>query len=633
VTAVRHVLELLAVAGVLAGPVPLGLTIARADVGLSARLLTTLVAWCALQAGLGLGLALAGWLTPGPLLAAELALVALGLAVLPRGDALPRPTPPLEPAEWFIVAALAVLGVTLLLYATAHPIKEHDSLDYHLPALARWVYAGAMVPVERIVPNGRYPYGWELLSALLVVPLREDVFVGVPNLIAWSILGLAVHGLARALGAPRLHAMAAAFLVLALPVTREQVETMHVDLAMAAFVLAGVYFALARDGAMLVIALALAVAVKTSALIYAALVAVVWVLAPRTGLAAPRRPWSLTLPTIIAALSAAGFWYARNLIEIGNPLGLVHVTAASITLFPGPLEPAKLRRTTLAALFDPGEAGHWRIVASVFRNALGVPGGLLIAASLGLPRGTTTSRRGLVVVLALTLACAAAYVVTPFSGDNGGHGWRLTPWMREGVRYALPFLGLLGVLAAAGAARIVGAAGVAAAVLAASVDAVEKTTPAALALVALAAVALFARRRAVATGAALVLGMTVVWGASVVRERRAAERAARDGPVVARLAAELSPGTAVGHFTTASSYALYGPRFSNRVVFVPALSGDRDDWVRTLRARGVAIVAAGPVMPYQRDRPELAWLADPGGPFVRLAGDDPNRETVLYRLR
>jgi hypothetical protein len=203
VTAVRHVLELLGVAAVLAGPVPICLAIARADAGLAARLLTTLVAWCALQAGVALGLALAGWLTPGPLLVVQLALLAIGLAAEHRAGPLPRPTPPLEPAEWITIAALAILGTTLLLHAMLHPIKEHDSLDYHLPALARWVHAGAMVPVERIHPNGRYPYGWELLSALLVVPLREDVFVSVPNLIAWSILGLAVHGLARAVGRAR----------------------------------------------------------------------------------------------------------------------------------------------------------------------------------------------------------------------------------------------------------------------------------------------------------------------------------------------------------------------------------------------------------------------------------------------
>jgi hypothetical protein len=174
---------------------------------------------------------------------------------------------------------------------------------------------------------------------------------------------------------------------------------------------------------------------------------------------------------------------------------------------------------------------------------------------------------------------------------------------------------------------------VAAAVLAVSVGAVEKTTPSAIALVGLAAVALLAGRRAVAAGAAVLLGVAAGLGSE--RGARTARGGARgaDGPVVARLAAELSPGTAVAHFTTAFSYALYGPRFSNRVVFVPAASDDRDDWVRTLRARGVTIVAAGPVMPYQRDRRELVWLADPGGPFVRVAGDDPNRETVLYRLR
>ncbi|HJW69961.1 MAG TPA: hypothetical protein VJ829_11435, partial [Candidatus Binatia bacterium] len=47
-------------------------------------------------------------------------------------------------------------------------------------------------------------------------------------------------------GASRLHALAAAFFVLATPLVRQQVSTMHVDLPLAAFFAAGLSFALAH---------------------------------------------------------------------------------------------------------------------------------------------------------------------------------------------------------------------------------------------------------------------------------------------------------------------------------------------------------------------------------------------------
>ena len=119
----------------------------------------------------------------------------------------------------------------------------------------------------------------------------------------------------------------------------------------------------------------------------------------------------------------------------------------------------------------------------------------------------------------------------------------------------------------------------------------------------------------------------------MLRHRRAEDRLRRYGPIVERLADQLPPGAAVAHVATAFSYPLYGARFDHRVTFAPATSDDREAWLRALRARDVALVAVGPLVPHERRRRELAWLADPDGPFVRVAGEDPVRETVLYRLR
>ncbi len=630
-TLARHALELLEVAVVVAGPIPFCLALARPGAGVGDRALATLVGWCAMQAGIALVLGLAGALTPGPLVAAGLGLLALSLPGLRRLDRLPRPDPALAPLEWLTLAAATVLAIALLLRVTARVVTEHDSLGYHLPALARWVHAGALLPLERTDQIGRYPYGWELLGALVVVPLRDDLLVCLPNLAAWLILGLAIHTVARSLGAARLHAMAGALAVLALPVAREQVGTMHVDLALAAFVMAGVRFALARDGAMMLVALGLATAVKTSGALYGVLVVAVFVLAPR-GARMPLRRTRAIVVAVVLALSAGGYWYLRNAAATGNPLGLVRVAVGGVTVLPGTLEPSAIRRTTLAALFEPRRLAHWAIVARIAWKALGVPGCLLVVGSLGLLRRTPGQPARVALLLAFFAACVAAYVFTPFSGDNGAHGWHLTPWAQEGVRYALPGLAGLGVLAAVGATRIAAPAIVAGAVVVVSLTAADAYTPAAVIVVALCAVTVRGRRPLGVILAATALLASVVVGSSVLRRWRADDRLRRYGPIVERLDDQLPAGAAVAHVTTAFSYPLYGAGFEHRVLYAPATSDDREAWIDALRARQVALVAIGPLEPHQRRRRELAWVTDPAGPFVRVAGDDPVVETVLYRL-
>src|SRR3989442_6371697 len=76
------------------------------------------------------------------------------------------------------------------------------------------------------------------------MPFQGDFLVAFPNLIAWLIFGLATYLVAVELGARRIHALTAAFLLLAMPITRKHVDTMHVDLPLRSFFMAGLYFAL-----------------------------------------------------------------------------------------------------------------------------------------------------------------------------------------------------------------------------------------------------------------------------------------------------------------------------------------------------------------------------------------------------
>jgi hypothetical protein len=633
------VAELAAVAAVALGPTPLAAMFAGCGParGSAERWLAVLVAWCALQTALGIGLAAAGLLGLLPLLLAEAALFAAGVHLGRRAGRAPHldgdAGAARDPYALVVLGAIGVLGIDLGIRLVFQPLADHDSLGYHLPALARWVQAGGLVPLERVDQAAHYPYSWELLAALLVLPVGQDLLVAVPNLIAWAILGLAIVAAAMRLGAPRPHALTGAFCVLALELTRATTHSTHVDLALAAFFLSSVAFALAGNVAGWLTGLGLVAGMKTNGLLLAG-----------AGLAAgaflglgarmPRR----ALAVVVPALAVGAFWYARNLIETGNPLGLVRVAVDGMILLPGSVDPAALARTTLASQFDVGDPAQRDAATRLLAGKLGLPGLLLVSGSLGLVR--TPARAGVrpvVAVVALLLVSTALYATTPFSAMHGVSGAGFSPaGFGENMRYALPALGLLGVTGAAGAARLVGAGTVTlAAVLVFADSTSARTLPAAIAIALTAATIAIVRSapRRTAWLLALAAAAAAVGGWSSLRAQHDAARARAYGVALERTIRELPAGTVVAHVRKSDSYPLYGPRFTNRVRHVPAASRDPEEWLRALRDHGASLVALGPLTHEQAKRPEVGWLADPAGPFVQIVGHDPRRETVLYRLR
>src|SRR4029077_8785394 len=128
-------------------------------------------------------------------------------------------------------------------------------------------------------------------------------------------------------------------------------------------------------------------------------------------------------------------------------------------------------------------------------------------------------------------------------------------------------------------------------------------------------------------------GVLLILGSYYLRVDRSVERERAYGVELERTIAALPPRTVVAHVLPHHSYPLYGPRFTNIVHFIPARGGDREDWIHALRKDGASIIALGPLAPRQLDWPEVGWLSDPDGPFIRIAGMDASRETVLYRFR
>jgi len=604
----------------------------------------------------------AGWLGLGGVLLGEAVAFLVGLAV-PAGrrrlEVLRAARPHFVWPEHVLVFAFGALGLTLLVRLATAPITDYDSLAYHLPAMAKWYQVHALVTPEPIDASrfaaqvGRYPFDWEVLCTLFLLPFREDFLVAVPNLLAWLIFGLATYLLAVELGARRMHALAAAFLLLAMPITRRQVDTMHVDLPLASFFMAGLYFAFAgattpspAAAALCLAAAGLVAGVKIPGLFYGTLLPAT-VIILRAGAARPARAIGRTAVTLAAmGLLAGGFWYARNLAELENPLGFVRVTVGGFNLLPGFLDPAWLGRTSLASVLDVTSLRHWRILARAAWEQLRLPFVIMVVstAALVLParaRGESRRTSHLWILLGLAALTAAAYCTTPFSGANRPPPYAgLSRWTGQAFRYAFPFLGMLAVLSALGAGRLptrgasVGIALGVAAVGAGMMSSIMACA-AAIALAGLASAAAVRRTpgRMASTLACGSLCVTVAAGTFWMRARRDLERAHAYGGAPAFIAAHLSPGESVGYLLSHRSYLFYGKDLANPVVSVPARAGDLEGWIDDLRRRRVGLLAVGPLHEELRNRGELAWLAAPDGHFVRVFGTDPRSEPVVYRLR
>ena len=360
------------------------------------------------------------------------------------------------------------------------------------------------------------------------------------------------------------------------------------------------------------------------------------------------RPASATRGSA-AALAAAGllvgaFWYAKNLIEVGNPLGFVRVAVGGFTLLPGFVDPAWLRRTTLASVLDVTSLRHWRILASAAWDQLRLPFVIMGASALALvvPSARAEERprtSHLALLIGLAALTAAAYCTTPFSATNRAppHAG-LSPWAGQAFRYAFPFLGVLAVLSALGASRLPArGAGV---ILSVGyvVAAMMNSLMARAAVVVLAGLATAAAvRRAPARVTSIVAcGMVCVGlaaGTFWMRARRDVERARAYGGAPEFIATQLAAGEAVGYLFSHRSYLFYGKDFTHPVVPVPAPTGNLDGWIDDLRQQRVALLAVGPLREGRRSRAELASLSAPNGRLVRVFSEDPPSGLVVYRLR
>lgn len=288
---------------------------------------------------IGIGLLLGGLLGGlgalriGYALGIQSALV-LALLYASRGIGIRGPSDTIFRRSWEVLREHPVLSLVTLhavgseiLRGLLRPPLAWDSLMYHLLLTGTWLRDGNLAPVFGNIPVNYYGYvpaNGSVWFWWWMAPSHSEFWVNLAALPHWLLLGLAVGGVARELGARR-HWPLATFLVLMTPTVVRFAATQYVDIFVGSVLVAATLFILrwlkepAWSHALLAGAgLGLAAGAKVLGVPYAVFLAGAAVLLAR-------QRWSRRLPQILAALAVAAllgsFFYVRNVMTPGIPSG------------------------------------------------------------------------------------------------------------------------------------------------------------------------------------------------------------------------------------------------------------------------------------------------------------------------
>jgi hypothetical protein len=692
---INHIWGLLSFAAISAGPLPLCLGIIfllenntgdknREKPGFSHHLFIVMICWCILETLIGLILGIVHQLNRTTVLLVEMIIFSAGLAFLisikrkrlsfGSRDLLPVP-------RWFdnpgklMIGVICIVCFFLLWTSLTCPINEYDSLAYHLPTMGKWYQNGSLSMPDQFSQRIRwYPYNWEVFSTLYLMPFAEDFTAGVPNVIAWVLFGLSVYLLGLKIRAARIHSLAASSLVMTLPIVLDNVNTMHIDLPFAAFFMAGLYLSVhsvhtRSPGyfSLFLASLGILLGIKTSGLIYGFILVILFVLMLLKSVYFDKQPLAFSLfPTgtaiafsIMGSLSfllLGGFWYLRNFIQAGNPLGFVKIKVGNLVLFPGTLDPSTLYPTTLAKIFNLGRLSHWEIFLNQVNIMLGIPFFALIFLSLILvfARKKSVNIRTLTGLFALFAVTLILYWFTPYSGSNFTIGNEMTPWFGQAMRYAFPFIGVLGVIAAAGAGGTkkfhIPDLALAAVVLIAGIRGLDHLgknfTP--IENTALYAgvflLILWGRGSALAKKiykysllSSLVVLVLIITLTFNMRDKRDANRRLIYGGIVDYIEDQIDRDEIIGYMYSHQSYLFYGKKFNRNIIFVQPGNKTLSQWLDMLKEKGIDAIALGPLTivqkKHKRLQQHLKWLKNPAGPFIHSFGRNLRKEPFIFRLK
>ena len=532
---VQHLWELTLFLIIVVGPIPLSLSLAfenqneNNNYSFPHFLLVLLTGWSVVQVCTGLILGSVDRLNIFAVTIAEIVICAIGLILIYAKNRkaftfsqwqIPQLKQPLNPCELLIISATAFAGFVLCETIVTKPTTNYDSLWFHLPVIARWYQTHSFTLLDAagnwIFEHEQarvYPYNWHVLSALCVLPFGEDFLAAFPILIAWVLEGIAVYLLSIKFGATRTYAMAAASLVLIVPMMLNQVNTIHPDLPLAAIFTVGLYLGLSYHSRRSLSELSLFLAttgmlagIKITGLVYAAsLLGGLGILEiKRFAVNKNSTPTNfrirhikpVLLCGILSCLLLGSFWYARNLLRINYPVSDSReiniplqpvpsvpssspipqpkppVASPKPTITPSPKAPVqqptptipapppaspllKIWQSSLAAQFNPSNISHWQTLGLQILIRLQLPFLAIVlqvlVAPLALIQGKTRIINQNNIILTVVLASTGIlYLITPYTSGTAGESiGYLSPLLGFNLRYGFPFLSLLAIAAAA----------------------------------------------------------------------------------------------------------------------------------------------------------------------------------------
>jgi hypothetical protein len=272
--------------------------------------------------------------------------------------------------------ALLLAGAGLLVVAAAYraalwPPLSWDSLMYHDYFAGTWVQSGRLVgfSMPRALEVAPYmPTHFEALVAWVMLPFHGDFLVNFANFPVLALAAVSLYALGRDLELDVADASLAAGLLCVSPTMLAYVCTQYSDLLVAATLLCAALFMLRylrgrawADAVMAFLACALAVGTKYSAIPPAGMLCLVVVVAAarRPGGRFPGAAWTLALGIAILALFG-GYRYARNWLEVGNPLYPATIRLLGHDIFPGSsaVEDLAARLGRGSWLHDLKQVGH-----------------------------------------------------------------------------------------------------------------------------------------------------------------------------------------------------------------------------------------------------------------------------------
>lgn len=246
-----------------------------------------------------------------------------------------------------VAIVAGMYGVFLIDALTRYP-SGYDALYYHLPVAARWMQEQALNLV----------FGFSFLSQPengMIIPFLL-IFTGakwilpIVHLPKALLVGAAVFGLSRSLGAGRTASTAAVCIVLSVPIVVFQSFSGYIDLYASASWLTAllglVWASKAQDSGQqrslcILAGLSAGVALgsKITFLVLVALLVIVAALVNRIGRTCDVPRWTKTslnnaMVFMVATLVCSGFWFVRGTVQAGNPIYPLGVNIAGYQLLP-----------------------------------------------------------------------------------------------------------------------------------------------------------------------------------------------------------------------------------------------------------------------------------------------------------